>query len=92
MDKPLFEPYFPMREFKIFYDRNEWTDLESLLRQIDAEQWQDIRDHNQKVFDKYLAPLPVAHYIWQTIEKWMDDRSHDSLEDLPPVENVIKKA
>ncbi len=67
------------RIIKIFYNRNEWTDLESILQRIDAERWLDIRDHNQKVFDKYLAPLPVARYICQTIEKWMDERSSDSL-------------
>ncbi|WPD22731.1 MAG: hypothetical protein SD837_21415 [Candidatus Electrothrix scaldis] len=70
MDKPIFEPYFPMDVFKVFYTQDEWEDLETVLNQVDEEQWAAIRQHNQAAFDQYLAPLPVGKYLFQTIQGW----------------------
>ena len=74
MDRPLFEPYFPMNEFKIYYADNEWSNLASTLEKITEEKWIDIRSHNQSVFDKYLAPLPVGRYIFGTIQEWFEGK------------------
>ncbi|MGB5686719.1 MAG: hypothetical protein WBM35_12955 [Candidatus Electrothrix sp.] len=69
MDKPIFEPYFPMDAFRVFYTEDEWVDLESVLNEVDDEQWKAIRQHNQEAFDKYLAPAPVGQYICQAVVK-----------------------
>ena len=72
MDRPKFEPYFPLDDFKIYYNENEWSDLADILDEITSEQWNILRKHNQTAFDKYLAPLPVGRYIYQTVQKWFD--------------------
>ena len=71
MDVPVFEPYFPISEFILFYNHREWKELDSVLDDIDDSKWQNIRRHNQQMFDKYLAPLPVARYVCQTLRTRM---------------------
>jgi hypothetical protein len=39
MDKPLYEPYFDLNNFKIFYTENEWEDIEKYLELIDDNMW-----------------------------------------------------
>lgn len=70
MDRPLFEPYCPLDEFKLFYTDREWADLRSFFDRVTDEQWREIRQHNQAAFDRYLAPLPVGKYIYRTIQEW----------------------
>jgi len=70
MDRPLFEPYFPLRDFKLFFTDQEWDDLPVILDQITSEEWKRIRKHNQKAFDRYLAPVPVGRYICKTVLDW----------------------
>lgn len=72
MDRPIFEPYFPLDDFKIYYDNREWSDLATILDQVTPEQWNIIRKHNQAAFDKYLAPRPVGRYICRTIQNWFE--------------------
>ena len=73
MDSPIFKPYFPLSEFKLFYNHDEWTQVNSVLDDIDKDEWSTIRQHNQQKFDKYLAPLAVARYICETISTRMNE-------------------
>ncbi len=75
MDPPMYASYFPMSEFKIDYFNKDWAEIDFVLQQIDYDRWVALRLHNQRVFDKYLAPLPVAHYVCRTIRAWFDDEN-----------------
>ncbi|WP_210967745.1 hypothetical protein [Dolichospermum flos-aquae] len=68
MDKPIFEPYFDFDEFQVFYNDGNWQSLESCLNQIDDDSWIKTKQHNQSVYDKYLAPEKVAEYFIKTID------------------------
>lgn len=70
MDRPMYESYFPMSEFDLYYLEDDWSEIVGVLNQIDLDKWIDIRTFNQGVFDRYLAPVPVARYIAQTVQKW----------------------
>jgi hypothetical protein len=80
MDKSMFEPYFPLNEFEIFYDENEWSNLEDIINLVSNDQWQLIRKHNQSLFDRYLSPIPVGNYICKTIFDWFKSRNTNYLQ------------
>ena len=67
MDRPLYEPYVSLDEFRLWYTANEWEELPGLLEQIDDEEWAAIKAHNQAQFDASFAPEPVARYLLKTI-------------------------
>jgi hypothetical protein len=67
MDRPLYEPYVSLDEFKVWYTANEWEELPALLDQIGDEEWAAIKAHNQDRFDAHFAPEPVARYLLDTI-------------------------
>ena len=68
MDKPIFEPYFDFNKFKVFYNEDgEWNDIRPLLDKITPEYWEQIKTHNQLIYDQYLAPEAVARYLIKTI-------------------------
>ncbi|WP_183563778.1 hypothetical protein [Mucilaginibacter sp. SP1R1] len=67
-DKPIFDPYFPLTEFKLFFNSyTNWETIEPLLNDINADEWNNIKLYNQKIYDKYLSPLSVANYFLKTI-------------------------
>jgi hypothetical protein len=70
MDKPIFEPYFDLNKFKgIFYNTNQWEDLESILNSISLQEWSSIKKYNQNIYDSYLSPEAVAGYVIREIQK-----------------------
>lgn len=67
-DRLLTEPYFDMREFKIFeQEDHHWGSIEPTLKCIDDKTWQLYKKQNQEVYDKYMSPEKVAHYFIQTL-------------------------
>lgn len=63
-DRLLTEAYFDFDEFKIYETEDEsWPVVEDLLKDIDSTKWEDIKKHNQKVYDQYLKPEIVANYF-----------------------------
>lgn len=70
MDKPILESYFDLNEFRgIFYNINQWEELENILDSISPEEWNNIKKHNQRVYDKYLSPEAVGNYVIREIQK-----------------------
>jgi|GEM_PF-2083130 len=66
-DRLLTEPYFSMDEFKIFQQEDhDWRSVEDILKHIDRETWLSYKEHNQKVYDRYMLPEKVAHYFLTT--------------------------
>ncbi|QXV67503.1 hypothetical protein FPZ42_12300 [Mucilaginibacter achroorhodeus] len=64
IDKPLLEPYFDLSEFKAYYNHDtEWESIESILKEITPNEWEKIKEYNQAVYDRYLAPKAVAQYF-----------------------------
>lgn len=63
-DKLLLTPYFDMNEFILFeHEAESWDSVESNLLQISSERWQEIKVHNQFVYDKYMSPTAVFDYF-----------------------------
>ena len=66
-DRLLTEPYFDMSEFKIWQiEDHSWNSIEGYLKAISADDWNDIKRHNQKIYDKYMSPETVADYFIKT--------------------------
>jgi len=64
MDEPVFEPYFDMKEFRYFpHKSGKWMEIEKLLEQIDGNTRNEIKVHNQAIYDRYLRPEKVAKHI-----------------------------
>lgn len=74
MDKPIFEPYFPLQDFKLFFSEKEWMDTGDIIDKISDKDWVDIRKHNQDAFDKYLSPLSVGNYLYDKILEWFHNQ------------------
>ncbi|MFP5042389.1 hypothetical protein [Parasediminibacterium sp. JCM 36343] len=66
-DYIILEPYFDFNEFQLFYNNNEFNDLKEILLSINEKSWQDIKTHNQQMFDKYMHPAKVAAYFVDTV-------------------------
>lgn len=66
MDRLLLEPYFDMGEFIWYENKDEWASLEDTLQRIDDKKWQDIKKHNQQVYDSYMDPVKVGEYFIST--------------------------
>lgn len=63
-DRLLTEAYFDIHKFKIYEIEDEnWTLVGDLLKDIDLDKWNRIKEHNQKIFDQYLTPEVVAKYL-----------------------------
>jgi hypothetical protein len=63
-DRLLTEAYFDINEFNLFQsEKHTWDSIETLLSTITADKWQDIKLHNQSVYDKYMDPEIVAKYF-----------------------------
>jgi hypothetical protein len=68
IDEPLLEPYFDIKEFKLFYNTSHnWDGIDTLLNKINPDSWLNTKKHNQFVYDKYLSPKAVANYFINTI-------------------------
>lgn len=72
MDRPLYEPYFDFTEFRLFFNENGWEQVGELLETIDEGRWAEIKAHNQRVFDRYLAPDAVGDYLEAEIGRSLD--------------------
>ena len=62
-DEIILEPYFDWNLFKIFYNKGRFEDLSNYLNSISEEEWQNIKKHNQEIFDEYMHPLKAAEYF-----------------------------
>ncbi|MBB6235492.1 hypothetical protein HDC90_000089 [Pedobacter sp. AK013] len=63
-DRLLTEAYFDINEFIIHETEDEnWLLVKDLLNDLDPLEWENIKKHNQKVYDKYLHPESVANYF-----------------------------
>lgn len=63
-DRLLTEAYFDLKEFVIFeQEDHQWHTVEPQLQRIGQEQWEAYKQHNQRVYDKYMAPEAVAQYF-----------------------------
>jgi len=69
MDRLLLEPYFDMKEFKWFENSDQWESLERNLKAIDEQQWLEIKQHNQQVYDRWMAPEAVGRYFIETVKE-----------------------
>lgn len=68
-DRLLTEPYFDMNEFKLFQQEDhQWVSVEKTLESFSAEQWLQWKEHNQKVYDRYMAPEAVAQYFIHSLD------------------------
>jgi hypothetical protein len=66
-DRLLTEPYFNINEFEMKQVEDHcWESLESCLASLTEEKWVKAKIHNQKVYDKYMAPEVVAEYFLNT--------------------------
>lgn len=66
-DRLLLQPWFDMERFDISWnDDSDWSELRSALEGISNERRSRIQQHNQNVFDEFLAPEKVAEYFVAT--------------------------
>lgn len=66
-DRLLLRPWFDMERFEISWnDDSDWSELRSALEGISNERRSRIQQHNQNVFDEFLAPEKVAEYFVAT--------------------------
>ena len=74
-DRLLLEPWFDMSMFEIRWnDTEDWHGLEEHLNAITEDDWQRIRVHNQRAYDKVMAPEKVAQYFIATAIGREEDR------------------
>ncbi|RYZ27135.1 MAG: hypothetical protein EOO10_13625 [Chitinophagaceae bacterium] len=67
-DRLLTEAYFDMNEFHIFQQEdNEWASVGDILSNIDENKWLQWKEHNQRIYDKYMSPEAVANYFIQSL-------------------------
>ena len=67
-DRLLTEAYFDMNEFHLLQQEDHsWSSLETRLTEINEHRWNDIKLHNQHVYDKYMSPDSVASYFMKSL-------------------------
>lgn len=62
-DEIILEPYFNLKEFKIFWNKNQFENLEEIIKSISVNDLENIKKQNQINFDKYMSPLACAKYF-----------------------------
>lgn len=63
-DRLILEPWFDMGRFAISWnDSFDWQDLETKLDAITLETWNNVKAHNQRIYDEVMAPDRVAEYF-----------------------------
>ena len=69
MDEVILEPYFDLGEFKIYTNKDEFNDIESILNSLDSSNLEIIKKHNQTQFEKYLSPIACAKHLVNSISE-----------------------
>ena len=68
-DRLLVEPYFDMKEFKLWEIESEnWTPIQHILNSYNEDMWMNYKQVNQNLFDKYMRPDIVASYVINVIK------------------------
>lgn len=69
-DRLLTEAYFDMNEFRFTQQEDHlWSAIETKLNEIDEEKWNEIKLHNQGVYDTYMSPESVGRYFIETLNR-----------------------